>query len=1050
MFIKMWTFRIIVTVCVFYKADVSDALSAGYLVLGSITGGPPSTHIQAQPIETKAGNTFLDPARKRGITFKTYSKQPMSIDVDYARKQIYIYNRYTANLERLNFYPENGFQKDIAIDLHSGLSRSNLKIALDWISNNIYWTDPTFKWIALQSLRTNGTDGPYRILVYDNVEKPTGIAVDPIHKYLFWSDVGSLPKIERSSLSGTARITILYQGIAYPTALDVDIASSKLYWVDSIRDSVERSNLDGTGRSIVKRISHTSISDIQVFFDVVFATDFDPNLGGKVRLFNKDTGVDDKSWPLVRYNNSQITCVAFYAPKPTITDHCSNNPCESICVSETTGLVCLCREGFTLNADGRTCSETTGSLHRALVWATLTTICAADVRGIHDEVKYISKNKTCFPNVGTSINWLTVDSHDRVVIFADGSDIYKIKLGGVPTKQRITSATENVTGLAVDWGDKNLYYCQGQQSGTGEINIFSQTTTHTHTLISSGLNNPKALIILPLLSKMIWIDGRPGGYQIKRANFHGSDIQTVVSWMNLYEPRDLTVDATTKRLYFIDGNSLKSVQLDGTKLTEVGQIANSILPPLKLHLYKNQLLVADAGINLDILSLTDSGNTTYTVVPLVAVTDISVVDITEQPEEYGPCKAENGECEHICVPLGQSRICQCSFGFVLDNNMETCSSEPVTDNFMYLSDWTHGAYRAHPERLVLDYSTGNIYYTAVGSSLLPSGFTGIGVVSPNGIHRRLISEGVEPRAIAIDPVMGFLFWTDKGTKPAVLKRAHTDGTNIVTLYTAMVFPNGIAIDTSSSVLYVTDGNRDIIYRCGYEANTCVQYFSDIGAILMDIQLLGNYLYYTAWNKMYITKLHKTNTNDTVQFANNAKFGRLNSISLYSAALLPSNIQSRCTTNNGRGNCSTLCHPTPKGFSCGCPDGEQMLSDGKTCPSATPLDHKSNDEKTSSTQIVYIGTGVGGTITIVIIVVAIIFVYRKYGRKTKTVARHVHNLPSGQALYENAAVILQTKGDICKKPVAVAENPEGVARFHKNENKYNARRSENHIYDEIDD
>ena len=53
-------------------------------------------------------------------------------------------------------------------------------------------------------------------------------------------------------------------------------------------------------------------------------------------------------------------------------------------------------------------AETTGSLHRALVWATLTTICAADVRGIHDEVKYISKNKTCFPNVGTNINWLTV------------------------------------------------------------------------------------------------------------------------------------------------------------------------------------------------------------------------------------------------------------------------------------------------------------------------------------------------------------------------------------------------------------------------------------------------------------------------------------------------------------------------------------------------------------------------------------------------------------------------------------------------------------------
>ena len=39
-------------------------------------------------------------------------------------------------------------------------------------------------------------------------------------------------------------------------------------------------------------------------------------------------------------------------------------------------------------------------------------------------------------------------------------------------------------------------------------------------------------------------------------------------------------------MYFIDGNTLKSVQLDGTKLTSVDVgVANSILP-LKLHSYK--------------------------------------------------------------------------------------------------------------------------------------------------------------------------------------------------------------------------------------------------------------------------------------------------------------------------------------------------------------------------------------------------------------------------------------------------------------------------------
>ncbi|KAH3773220.1 hypothetical protein DPMN_174577, partial [Dreissena polymorpha] len=669
----MWTVRIVITVLTIYEVGVSDALSTGYMVLGSNmkSMSNDTTHLLSIPLETENGTTIIATNREWMISYENYLSRPESIDVDYGRKQLYIYNRYTAALQKLNFYPENGFPNVTLTYLHSGLSRGEVKIALDWISNNIYWTDPTFRWVAVQSLRN---DGHYKLIVNDNVEKPTGIAVDPIHQYLFWSDVGSLPKIERSSLTGSSRKTIVSQGISYPIALDVDISSSKLYWVDNYRDSVERSNLDGTERMMIKRLAHSTFLDIQVFSDVILTTDIDLNLGGLVRLFNKDTGVDDKGNTIVRSAKMDfhITCVTLYAPQPTTTDHCASSPCESICVSESTRPVCLCAEGFALNSDGRTCSETTGSLHRALVWATTTTLCAADIRGIHDESEYITSNKTCFSNVGSDINWITVDSHDRNIIFADGSDIFAMTLDGVHTKQRIISATETVTGLAVDWGDKNVYWCQGQQSGTGKINVFSQTTTNIHTLISSGLDNPKALNIIPLLRTMVWINGRLGSYQIKKAHVHGTDIQTIVSFMDLSEPRDLTVDADSQRLYFIDGNTLKSVQLDGTKLTSVdGGVANSILP-LKLHSYKNHLLVADAGIKIDVVSLPYTGSVTLNT--LVSVTDICVVDITEQPNENGPCDADNGKCEHICIPLGRNRECQCSYGYILDSNKETCSS----------------------------------------------------------------------------------------------------------------------------------------------------------------------------------------------------------------------------------------------------------------------------------------------------------------------------------------------------------------------------------------
>lgn len=40
----------------------------------------------------------------------------------------------------------------------------------------------------------------------------------------------------------------------------------------------------------------------------------------------------------------------------------------------------------------------------------------------------------------------------------------------------------------------------------------------------------------------------------------------------------------------------------------------------------------------------------------------------------GPCAILNGDCEHICIPIGRNRICRCKYGFNLDSNKEMCSS----------------------------------------------------------------------------------------------------------------------------------------------------------------------------------------------------------------------------------------------------------------------------------------------------------------------------------------------------------------------------------------
>ena len=59
----------------------------------------------------------------------------------------------------------------------------------------------------------------------------------------------------------------------------------------------------------------------------------------------------------------------------------------------------------------------------------------------------------------------------------------------------------------------------------------------------------------------------------------------------------------------------------------------------------------------------------------------------------------------------------------------------------------------------------------------------------------MISENLdEPRALALDPEAGWMFWTDWGKEPKI-ERAAMDGSERTLLVTTQLgWPNGIALD----------------------------------------------------------------------------------------------------------------------------------------------------------------------------------------------------------------------------------------------------------------
>lgn len=72
-----------------------------------------------------------------------------------------------------------------------------------------------------------------------------------IFSFMYWTDWGDPPKIERSGMDGTGRIAIVEKNLTWPNCLSLDIERQKLYWTDAGRKTIEVSDYDGKNRQVL-------------------------------------------------------------------------------------------------------------------------------------------------------------------------------------------------------------------------------------------------------------------------------------------------------------------------------------------------------------------------------------------------------------------------------------------------------------------------------------------------------------------------------------------------------------------------------------------------------------------------------------------------------------------------------------------------------------------------------------------------------------------------------------------------------------------------------
>lgn len=128
--------------------------------------------------------------------------------------------------------------------IHTNLSSPD-GIAVDWIADNIYWTNTGNKIIEVARL-----DGSNRhVVVKENLQDPRSIAVFPRKGYIYWTDWGE-PKIERAYMDGSSRLVIADTNLNFPIGLTVDYSAKRLYWIDAKLNAeiIEHTDLQGGNR----------------------------------------------------------------------------------------------------------------------------------------------------------------------------------------------------------------------------------------------------------------------------------------------------------------------------------------------------------------------------------------------------------------------------------------------------------------------------------------------------------------------------------------------------------------------------------------------------------------------------------------------------------------------------------------------------------------------------------------------------------------------------------------------------------------------------------
>lgn len=549
---------------------------------------------------------------------------------------------------------------------------------------------------------------------------------------MFWSDWGRWPRIERASLDGTNRTTIISTKIFWPNGLAIDLIKERIYFADAHLDYIESCDYNGQRRTQIlgnDLFLHHPHS-LSLFEDEIFWID-----RGHTSLsqFNRMTG--NKTILTGTSQNALTVKVAHELLQPNDENPCTRANCEHLCLQSASnpfGYSCECQIGYIKDTQNpNRCNLDRTEFLLILKRTTIggLSIFANDTSQIEDTIanpSEIADEPTDIPpsSIDKDLLWerlipvtnirngfdFTYDFTNQIIYFLQHNattaalNIESVEFSGANRAPFTTNdAHLAFTPFCLDFDPSsgNLIVANTLNS---LLEVYNTRTRHRAVVFGgndreTGVGFPTALTVNYQDSEIYWIDHGMEAVpkKIGSVRMDGSNERILVQ-NDINDIVALFYHFRGKRVYWVDAgkNRIESILATGSDRQTV---VSDVEHPTALAIWDAVDSAAPFSEPVSILYYVDVAFEQLIALNLrtqekrilrANLADVLQMKIYQAPKlnANNPCLLNNGGCHHICIPSpGNSfaRVCRCASGLQLSADGVSCQ---LFNNFLVYSSQT--------------------------------------------------------------------------------------------------------------------------------------------------------------------------------------------------------------------------------------------------------------------------------------------------------------------------------------------------------------------------